>query len=138
MNARDRTLALLRALLAFGILSTAAHFTHNFVEVDQYPRSDLIGDAAIQAAIVVSWPLFTAIAIAGYSLYARGRLAAAHACLASYGLFCITTLGHFLEGSPDIPPFWFATIFTDALAGVAVLAFTARSARVAGIRAPAR
>lgn len=27
----------LRGLLAFSILSTASHYSHNFVEVDSYP-----------------------------------------------------------------------------------------------------
>ena len=35
---------------------------------------------------------------------------------------------HFLDGSPDIAPFWYATIFTDGLAGMAIVAFTAWSA----------
>jgi hypothetical protein len=124
----DRRQSLLRWILGFGIVSTALHFTHNFVEIDQYPRSDLVSNGVIQAAIVVSWPLFTAIALLGYRLYARRRYAPAHAFLLGYAVFCMVSLGHFVDGSPDIAPFWYATIFTDALAGLAVMAFTARSA----------
>ena len=32
------------------------------------------------------------------------------------------------HGSPDVPPIWYATIFTDGLTGIAVLAFTIWSA----------
>jgi hypothetical protein len=112
----------------FAIVSTGLHFTHNFVAIDQYPRSDLVSNTVIQAGIVVSWPLFTAIALVGYRLYARRRYAPAHACLLGYALFCMVSLGHFVDGSPDIAPFWYATIFTDVLAGLAVMAFTVRSA----------
>jgi hypothetical protein len=127
LSDHDRRQSLLRWILVFGIVSTGLHFTHNFVEIDQYPRSDLISNAVIQAAIVVSWPLFTAIALVGYRLYARRRYTPAHACLLGYALFCMVSLGHFVDGSPDIAPFWYATIFTDVLAGLAVMAFTARS-----------
>jgi hypothetical protein len=41
----------------------------------------------------------------------------------------ITTLGHFLYGVPDIPLVFFATIFTDGIAGFAILAFTLLSVR---------
>ena len=42
-----------------------------------------------------------------------------------------------VDGSPDVAPFWYATIFTDALAGLAIVAFTAVSARASAAgRAP--
>jgi hypothetical protein len=77
----------------------------------------------------VGWPLFTAIALFSYRLYSRGDYSKAHGVLLSYSFFCLTSLGHFLDGSPDIPAFWFGTIFTDVLAGLAVLAFVVWSAR---------
>lgn len=124
----DRRLSILRLLLGFGIISTGLHFTHNFVAIDQYP-DNLVSGPAVQVAILLFWPLFTGLALYAYRLYARGRLREAHPMLIAYGFFALTTLGHFLDGSPDIAPFWFATIFTDALAGIAVLAFTVWSIR---------
>jgi hypothetical protein len=121
-------LALLRWVLAFSILSTGLHFTHNFVAIDQYP-DDLVSGKVVQVAILVSWPLFTGIALYAYRLYARGRYREAHPMLIAYGFFGLTTAGHFLDGVPDIAPFWFGTIFTDVLAGLAVLAFTVHSMR---------
>jgi hypothetical protein len=122
----ERRLQLLRWILGFGILSTGLHFTHNFVAIDQYP-DDLVGGTAVRVAIVLFWPLFTAAALYAYRLYAQGRARDAHPFLLAYSFFALTTLGHFLDGSPDIAPFWFATIFTDALAGLALLAFTIAS-----------
>lgn len=119
---------LLRVLVAFAVLSTAAHFTHNFVEADSYPDG-LVGSGTVRVAILVSWPLFTAIGLAGLRLYARGSYEGAHASLVTYAFLPLTTPGHFLDGSPDIPRFWFATIFTDALAGIALIAFVIVSAR---------
>ncbi|MGH2979911.1 MAG: hypothetical protein ACRDLQ_09800 [Solirubrobacterales bacterium] len=128
IGGHERRLSLLRWILAFGIVSTGLHFTHNFVAIDQYP-DDLVSGAVVQVAIVLFWPAFTGIALLAYRLYAQRRYRNAHPLLLAYAFFALTTLGHFLDGSPDIAPFWFATIFTDALAGVAVLAFTISSIR---------
>jgi hypothetical protein len=48
-------------------------------------------------------------------------------CLAVIGPRCrrTSTIGHFLGPSPDIPPFFFVTIFTDFLTGAAMLGFGA-------------
>ncbi len=130
MNDHPRRLTLLRWILGFGIVSTTLHFTHNFVEIDQYP-DDLVSGAVVRVAIVAFWPVFTLVGLAGYRLYARRSYERAHACLTGYAVFALTALGHFLDGKPEIAPFWFGTIFTDALAGLAMLAFVIWSARVA-------
>ena len=114
----------LAAILAFSIVSTGLHYTHNFVEVDSYA-----GGTVMQVGILISWPLLTAIGLYGYRLYAQGRVREAHVCLLIYALLGLTTLGHFLDDSPDIAAFWYATIFTDGLAGLALVAFVAWSAR---------
>jgi hypothetical protein len=119
----------LKAILAFGIVSTGLHFVHNFVRVEDYPQSETISNGAVQAAIVISWPLFTAVAILGYRAYARGELRRARGLLIAYALFTLVSLGHFIQGGLDLPPFWYATIFTDVLAGLLLLAFLAWSTR---------
>ena len=127
-DTRARSLTVLRWILAFSIASTGLHYTHNFFEIDRYPDG-LVSGAVVQAAIVVAWPLLTAIGLLGYRLYAQGRFSHAHACLLAYSFTGISTLGHFVYGSPDIPAFFYATIFTDGLTGFAVLAFTLWSVR---------
>lgn len=123
---------LLRAVLAFSIVSTALHYSHNYVEVDRYPDG-LISGEVVQAAILVSWPLLTAIGLLGYRLYTQRRYGPAHVSLLVYSVTGLSTPGHFLDGSPDIAPFWYATIFTDGLAGLAVLAFALWSARTEAV-----
>ncbi|HEX6584370.1 MAG TPA: hypothetical protein VF056_12275 [Thermoleophilaceae bacterium] len=121
---RQRSLAVLRVILAFSILSTAGHYSHNFVEMDSYPG----GGPLVQVLIVLSWPLLTAIGLYGYRLYKQGRLRDAHVHLLIYSLTGLITPLHFVYGSPHIPPFWYATIFTDFLAGASIVAFVAWSA----------
>jgi hypothetical protein len=114
----------LRLIVGFSILSTAAHYTHNFIRIDDYPG----GGVAIQVAIVLSWPLLTAIGLFGYRLYAAGRFREAHICLLLYAPLGLLTPAHFLYGDPDIPAFFYATIFSDGLAGLAVVGFVIWSA----------
>ncbi len=114
----------LRVLLGFSIASTAAHYSHNFVDMDSYPG----GGPVVQVLIVLSWPVLTAIGLYGYRLYTRGRYRDAHVHLLIYSLTGLITPLHFVYGSPDIPAFWYATIFTDFLAGASIVAFVAWSA----------
>jgi hypothetical protein len=109
----------LRVILTFSILSTASHYAHNFVAVDDYPGSG----TAVQVAIVLSWPVLTAIGLYGYRLYSQGRFRDAHVCLLLYAPLGLVTPLHFVQGNPDIPAFFYATIFTDGLAGLAVVGF---------------
>ena len=123
------TIRALRTILAASILSTGLHYTHNFVKIDQYPQSDLLPNATIQVGILLVWPVLTAVGLIGYRLYARGRERAAHLCLAAYSVVGFASLGHFVDGKPDIPAFWFGTIFTDALTALAVVGFVLWSQR---------
>ena len=127
MTDHRRRLAILGAILTFSIVSTAIHYTHNFVKVDSYPGG-FPGDTVVQIGIVLLWPVLTAVGLYGYRLYSEGRLYPAHVCLALYSFLGITTLGHFLNGSPDIPAFFYATIFTDGIAGLSMLGFVVASA----------
>jgi hypothetical protein len=125
-DTRARNQSVLKWILAASIVSTGLHYTHNFIAIDKYPDGPVSGTVT-QVAILVSWPLLTAIGLLGYRLYAEGRIRNAHACLLAYSFTGISTLGHFIYGSPDIPTFFYATIFTDGLTGFAVLGFTLRS-----------
>jgi hypothetical protein len=106
------------------------HYTHNFVAIEDYPG----GGTGIQVAIILSWPLLTAIGLYGYRLYSEGRYREAHVCLLLYAPLGLLTPAHFLYGEPDAPAVFYATIFTDGLAGLALLGFVAWSAS----RGPAR
>ena len=120
-----RSTRALGVILGFGILSTGAHYAHNFVRMDDYPG----GGPAVKVAILLSWPLLTAIGVHGYRLYADGRFREAHICLLLYAPLGLLTPAHFLYGEPDIPAFFYATIFTDGIAGLAMVGFVVWSAR---------
>jgi hypothetical protein len=129
MSDHDHRIKLLRGLIAFSVLSTAIHFTHNFLNVDDYPQASYASNKAVQVAVVIAWPLLTAAGLYGYRLYKERRYATANVLIALYSGLGIATLGHFTAGNPDIPPFFYATIFTDGLAGLSLLAFSLWSVR---------
>jgi hypothetical protein len=116
---------LLTWLLAANIAITAVHYTHNYIEVQHYPQSAFlpIGDDGSRVLIAVGWPLLTAIGVLGFWLYRGGSFPIAWVCLAVYSFTGISSLIHFIDGSPHVPTFWYATILVDALAGFAILAF---------------
>ncbi|MFG1639107.1 hypothetical protein ACGFMK_02350 [Amycolatopsis sp. NPDC049252] len=120
---QDKGLAPLRVILGFSLLSTTLHYAHNTIRVADYPQ--LPGVPAVVAGVVVAfgWVLFTAFGFFGYRAYTQGCYPRALAFLVVYSLAGMITLGHFLTGVPQIPGFWFATIFTDAAAGIALWVF---------------
>jgi hypothetical protein len=130
---RKQRLLLLKVILGAAIASTAIHYTHNFIEVHRYPGPHGVFDTITRVLIVIAWPLLTGIGLAGYRRYAERRYEEARVYLAMYSLTGVATLGHFIFGSPQIPAFFYATLFTDALTGLAVLAFAVRYARPVAI-----
>ena len=125
---------MLRVLLGLAIASTATHYSHNFVMAEMYPPLPPLfpNELAFRVGIAVAWPLLTAVALWGYGQYVDGHMRRAGWAFIAYSPLGITTVGHFLGGNPDIPTFFYVTIFTDFLTGVAMLIFgiaTLRSAQ---------
>lgn len=125
-----RRVRVLAAIIAFTVVSTGLHYAHNYLQIEHYPPADFATNHTIQIAILISWPLLTAIGMFGLWLYSRGSVPPAYTCLIAYSVLGLVTLGHFTEGSPHIGAFWYATIFTDAIGGVALLAFVAWDALI--------
>jgi len=122
---RPSNLGLLRVLLALAIASTAIHYTHNFVMADMYPALPPLfpSPLAFRIGIVTAWPLLTLVGLWAYSEYAHGRLRRAGWAFLVYSIVGISTIGHFLGPAPDIPTFFFVTIFTDFLTGAGIFLF---------------
>jgi hypothetical protein len=122
MDEQRRGLNILKGILAAGMLSTAIHYTHNFIDVRHYPGPHYLYTPT-RIAIVISWPLLSAIGLLGYRRYREARDHEARVCLSVYSITGLVTLGHFIYGNPHIPAFFYATLFTDALTGLAALGF---------------
>ena len=110
-------------LVGSAVVLSAIHYTDNYVNVDDFPQPGWVD----KPVVVVSWLLLTAIGLLGYRLYADGRFFAAHALLAVYSYTGLSSLGHYLYGSPD-PLLRNVSIVADGLTGGAILAFVIWSA----------
>ena len=120
---QDQGLTPLRVILGFSLVSTILHYTHNAIRYTDYPQLPGISPLVGGIVVALAWVLLTAFGWLGYRAYRQGRYRQALAFLLVYSLAGTITLGHFLTGVPRIPAFFFATIFTDAAAGLALWVF---------------
>jgi hypothetical protein len=109
--------------VVFGTIAVSLfHFTDNAINVDTYPKAGW-QPGWFDVVVVVAWFVYTAIGVAGYRLYERGRFRVAHVCLLLYGYAILSSLGHFLYGSPsELTTRGVISVFVDATAGAVVMA----------------
>ena len=112
---------------------TLFHFTDNYVSIETYPQPEWVTGPVV----IVSWLLFSAVGLLGYLLYRARRFGAANAALLVYAYAGLSSLGHFVSGSPDeFTTRGLISVLADGLAGSAVLALALWSI-AARRRAPA-
>jgi hypothetical protein len=117
--ARPPSTAVVGFVVAASTILTAFHFADNYLSIETYPQPDWVTGAAV----LISWPVFTAFGVVGYLLYRQGRFATAHAFLIAYSYTGLSSLGHFLSGSPDeFTTRGLISVLIDGVAGSAVLA----------------
>jgi len=121
MNSEIKRQNLLKILLIASIVSTAIHFTDNYLYIEHYPQPDWI----TPASIVRSWIIWTVTGIAGYWLYKNQRFWLSYPCLVYYSFCGLSSLAHYLFGSmAEFSAKMHLFIATDALTGLAILVFT--------------
>ncbi|GAB3135821.1 hypothetical protein [Amycolatopsis sp. NPDC004378] len=120
---REKGLTPLRVILGFSLLTTTLHYAHNVIRAVDYPQIPGLPVLAAQIVVAFGWVLFTTFGWLGYRAYQRGNYPRALAFLLVYSLSGLASAGHFLVGVPRIPAFWFATIFTDSAAALALWVF---------------
>jgi hypothetical protein len=122
MRRRPPSVSTVRWVVFATIGLSLIHFTDNAINVDTYPEAGWQPDW-FEYLVVAGWILYTAVGVAGYRLYQRGRFGAANACLLIYGYLIASSLGHFLYGSPDeLTTRGLISVFVDVAAGLAVMA----------------
>ena len=109
--------------VVFGTIAvTLFHFTDNAVNIDTYPKAGWQPDW-FDWVVAAGWVLYTAVGVAGVRLYERERFRGAHACLVIYGYLVLSSLGHFIYGSPDeLTTRGAISVFVDVAAGSLVIA----------------
>jgi hypothetical protein len=133
---RPPSASIVRWVVLGTVALTLFHFTDNAVNVDTYPKAGWQPDW-FDVVVAVAWFAYTAVGVAGYRLYENGRFRAAHACLLIYGYLVISSLGHFLYGSPDeLTTRGLISVFVDVAAGSVVIAVALWSVLARRARAP--
>ncbi len=118
---RPPSISTVGLVVAASIVATAFHFTDNYISIETYPQPEWISGPVV----LISWPLFSALGVAGFLFYRRERFTLAHGFLLAYAYAGLSSLGHFLSGSPDeFTTRGLVSVLIDGLAGSAVLATT--------------
>ncbi|WP_372670102.1 hypothetical protein [Amycolatopsis kentuckyensis] len=120
---QEKGLTPLRVILGFSLLSTTLHYAHNVVRAADYPPLPGVPLLVTQVVVAFGWVLFTAFGWLGYRAYLRRNYPRALVFLLVYSLSGLASAGHFLVGDVNVPAFWFATIFTDSAAALALWVF---------------
>lgn len=117
INSRHR---LLTILLVTSMISTALHFTDNYLYFDHYPQPEWI----MPLGVIRSWFIWTAFGIVGYWLYKIQRLWLAYVCLVIYATCGMSSLAHYFYGAfHEFSLKMHLFILTDGLAGLSILGF---------------
>jgi hypothetical protein len=123
---RPPSVKTVRAVVIASIVLTAFHFADNAIAIDTYPAPDWQPDW-FYLVVALSWPVFTAIGIAGYRAYRRGDTRRAGVCLVAYSYTGLISLGHFTSGSPsELTTRGVVSVFVDAVVGLVVLGLAVR------------
>jgi hypothetical protein len=109
------------------LVSTAVHYTDNWLSVEDYaPSTGLIAENP--GLIPVAWVLFAAVGIWGYREYRRGPSTRAHVLLAVFSVAGISTFAHLAYEGNDFAAWQWVSVLADGVTGLAVLAFALWSA----------
>ena len=123
------SVGLVRGVVAATVVLTLIHFTDNVVSIDSYPAPSWQPDW-FKWVVAASWPLFTAVGIAGYRAYRDGRFKRANAFLLLYSYTGLVSLGHFLYGGPgDLTTRGLVSVIIDVIMGTIVLGLAIWSIR---------
>jgi hypothetical protein len=118
---KTKTRNILKIFLLVSVLSTAVHFTDNYLYFEHYPQPDWVTPIGIPR----SWLIWTVFGLAGYWLYTHQRFWLAYICLIVYATCGLSSLGHYLYGSlHQFSLKMHLLILTDGLAGSLILGFS--------------
>jgi len=117
INPKHRNLLI---LLVASMVSTAFHFTDNYLYFDHYPQPAWI----TPFGVIRSWFIWTAFGIAGYWLYRNQRFWLAYICLVIYATCGMSSLAHYFYGAlHEFSLKMHLLILTDGLIGASILGF---------------
>ena len=117
-----KALRVLQVVLGLAIASSVVHYTDNFLRFDKYPQDE--PQLVYQPMIPISWVLFVAAGLYGYTLFKQGRVRAAAGWLGVFSISGLISPLHYLsEPMSEFDGLQNTFIWGDFATCVAVVAF---------------
>ena len=106
-----------KVVLGASLLSTALHYTDNYIAIDEYPQPDWIGHQVVYLA----WITFTIFGVLGYLAFRQNEVTVAGAFFIAYSYTGLSSLGHYnFGGFSEFTMQMHLTIWMDGITGSAV------------------
>lgn len=120
-------MSVLRVLVAGLIVSTAVHYTDNWLSIEDYaPHTGFLANNPW--SIPFFWAAFAIVGILAYRDYSRSPSTRAHLLLGVFSVAGISTFGHLMYSGNDFAAWQWASVLADGVLGLSVLAFALWSA----------
>ena len=117
----------LLAILLFSIAITSIHYTDNAIFVKDYPEPEWI----TTSGVFITWGVMTLIGTISYWLYCQQYFWSSYLLLGIYSVTGLSSPTHYFYGAmSQFSGKMHLFIWSDALAGLAVIAFIVWSALV--------
>jgi hypothetical protein len=130
----ERAIRLLSVLLAVAVVVSIVHYTDNYVNYHDYPRSASLPNPSA-TMVVLGWFAFTIPGVVGYFLFRRAPTRMSLLLLALYSGSGLIGIGHYLIPGATSMPWWRqAHVCADITCGLAMFAFTIWASRAAAAR----
>ena len=117
----------LLAILLFSIAITSIHYTDNALFIDNYPEPEWI----TTSGVFITWGVMTLVAVVSYWLYQQQYFWFSYFLLGIYSITGLSSLTHYFYGTmSQFSGKMHLFIWSDAIAGLAVVAFIVWSALI--------
>ena len=118
-----RAVRVLSAIFAAAVLVSIVHYTDNYVNYQDYPRSTTVPNPS-EGLVFGAWFGFTAAGLAGYVLFRRRPSDLALLLLAAYSGSGLVGIGHYLVPGATSMPWWRqGHLSLDIACGLAIFSF---------------
>lgn len=118
---RARANRIVTVVFFVAVAVSIAHYTDNYFNYEDFPTSDTLPNPS-QTLVGISWFLFTAVGLAGYALFLRGRYPLACLCLGFYAGSGLVGFGHYAtDGMTDAVWWRQAHVVADIMLGIAMV-----------------
>jgi hypothetical protein len=125
-----RAVRILTVLLGVAVVVSVVHYTDNYVNYHDYPRSSSLPNPSA-TLVLLGWFAFTIPGLIGYVAFRRAATRASLLLLALYSGSGLVGIGHYLIPGATSMPWWRQLhVCADIACGLSMFAFTIWASRL--------